>query len=89
MITNNNIERLVKLVRKYARADYLRANPPERRRMRKDGTMTYTPYTLSPRTNEAREMLILARKENPTESEENAVKAYLLRMKMAGEEDNI
>ena len=84
MITKSNIERLDNLVKKYAMQDYLRANPPRRpcQMNRKN-----KPYSLSPRTNEAREMLALARNPNIKKCEEEVVKAYLLRMKMLGEED--
>lgn len=79
MITEKNIERLDNLVKKYAMQDYKRAAPHWARRHRS--------YTLSPLTNEAREMLQLARKENITKEEEETVKAYLLKKKMLGEED--
>lgn len=84
MITENNIKRLDDLVAKYAMMDYKRANPKQK--IRKDGTVIHNPYSLSPLTNEAREMLQLARKENLTVEEEKTVKAYLLRMKMIGQE---
>ena len=79
MITKENIKRLDNLVKKYAFQDYKRANPHMKTR--------HNPYTLSPLTNEAREMLRLARKENITKEEEEEVKAYLLKKKMIGEED--
>lgn len=85
MITENNLKRLDNLVAKYALMDYKRANP--KRRIRKDGTVKHNPYTLSPLTNEAREMLTLARKKDITQEEEEIVKAYLLKQKMIGEED--
>lgn len=85
MITENNLKRLDNLVAKYALMDYKRANP--KRRIRKDGTVKHNPYTLSPLTNEAREMLTLARKKDITREEEEIVKAYLLKQKMIGEED--
>ena len=85
MITENNLKRLDNLVAKYALMDYKRANP--KRRIRKDGTVKHNPYTLSPLTNEAREMLALARKKDITQEEEEIVKAYLLKQKMIGEED--
>lgn len=84
MITENNIKRLDDLVAKYAMMDYKRANP--KRKIRKDGTVIHNPYSLSSLTNEAREMLSLARKENLSAEEENTIKAYLLRMKIAGQE---
>lgn len=73
MITRNNIERLEKIVAYYAMQDYKRANPNGAKR---------NPYTLSPLTNEAREMLAIARKTDITTEEENDVKAYLLKQKM-------
>lgn len=79
MITEENIKRLDDLVKKYAFQDFKRANPHMK--------MRHNPYTLSPLTNEAREMLNLARKENITKEEEEEVKAYLLKKKMFGEED--
>ena len=79
MITQENIERLDKLVKKYATQDYKRAAP--------HFAWGHRSYTLSPLTNEAREMLQLARKENITKEEEESVKAYLLKKKMLGEED--
>lgn len=79
MITKENIKRLDNLVKKYAFQDYKRSNPHMKTR--------HNPYTLSPLTNEAREMLRLARKENITKEEEEEVKAYLLKKKMLGEED--
>ena len=79
MITEENIKRLDNLVKKYAFQDYKRSNPHMKTR--------HNPYTLSPLTNEAREMLRLARKENITKEEEEEVKAYLLKKKMLGEED--
>jgi hypothetical protein len=85
MITENNLKRLDNLVAKYALMDYKRANP--KRRIRKDGTVKHNPYTLSPLTNEAREMLTLARKKDITQEEEEIVKAYLLKQKIIGEED--
>lgn len=85
MITENNIKRLDNLVAKYALMDYKRANP--KRRIGKDGTVKHNPYTLSPLTNEAREMLALSKKNDITQEEEETVKAYLLKQKMIGEED--
>ena len=79
MITQENIERLDNLVKKYAKQDYERANPYF--------GWSHNPYTLSPLTNEAREMLQIARKENITKEEEESVKGYLLKKKMLGEED--
>ena len=86
MITQKNIDRLDDLVGKYALMDYKRANP--KRKIRKDGTVKHNPYSLSPMTLEALEMLQLARKEELTYSEENAVKAYLLKKKLLGEEND-
>lgn len=83
MITKNNIERLDKLVAKYAMQDFLRVNTTKNGTIRK----RHVPYSLSPLTNEAREMLILARKEDITKEEEENVKAYLLKAKMTGMED--
>ena len=58
MITKKNIERLENIVKHYAMIDYLRANRLKNGKIRKK----YRPYTLSPRTNEAREMLKISRK---------------------------
>lgn len=81
MITKRNIERLENLVEKYAMQDYKRANPKPK--MYANGKTNHKPYSLSPGTNEAREMLHLARKKNITEDEENSVKTYLLKKRMA------
>ena len=81
MITQENIERLDNLVKKYAKQDYERANPHPYFGRR------HNPYTLSPLTNEAREMLQIALKENITKEEEESIKGYLLKKKMLGEED--
>lgn len=83
MITKNNIERLDKLVAKYAMQDFQRVNTTKNGTIRK----RHVPYSLSPLTNEAREMLILARKEDITKEEEEIVKAYLLKAKMTEIED--
>ena len=83
MITKDNIDRLDKLVAKYAMQDFLRVNTTKNGTIRK----RHVPYSLSPLTNEAREMLILARKEDITTEEEEIVKAYLLKKKMTGEEE--
>ena len=83
MITKDNIDRLDKLVAKYAMQDFLRVNTTKNGTIRK----RHVPYSLSPLTNEAREMLILARKEDITIEEEEIVKAYLLKKKMTGEEE--
>ena len=73
MITAKNIERLEKIVSHYAMQDYKQANP--KRKFRKDGTVIHNPYSLSDETNEAREILALAR----ARKEEERVKGYLLR----------
>jgi len=86
MITENNITRLKKLVGKYAKMDFNRANP-KGVKMYKNGETNYKPYSLSPLTNEAREMLQLAQKDNISPEEENIVKSYLLNKKISGEED--
>lgn len=83
MITENNIKRLENLVAKYAMQDYKRANPKPK--INRDGSIKHNPYTLSPLTNEAREMLQLARKENITTTEEEIVKAYLLKNLFIGD----
>ncbi len=83
MITENNIKHLENLVAKYAMKDYKRANPKPKRN--RDGSIKHNPYTLSPLTNEAREMLQLARKENITTTEEEIVKAYLLKNLFIGD----
>jgi hypothetical protein len=75
-----NILRLEKIVAHYAMADFLRANPKNKRKIRKDGTYKHNPYSLSPLTNEAREILNLARqKENISKEDEARVKYYLLK----------
>ena len=58
LITKRNIERLENIVKHYAMIDYLRANRLKNGKIRKK----YQPYTLSPRTNEARGMLKISRK---------------------------
>lgn len=85
MITENNIKRLENLVAKYAMQDYKRANPKPK--INRDGSIKHSPYTLSPLTNEAREMLQLARKEKITATEEEVVKAYLLKNLFIGDND--
>lgn len=86
MITANNIERLENLVAHYAMQDYLRVNP---RRKKWSMNRKHNPYTLSPLTNEAREMLHLARQKDIDKEDEEEVKVYLLRQKMIGVEDEI
>lgn len=81
MITEENIKRLNKLIAKYATQDYKRANPKPKFNKR------HNPYTLSLLTNEAREMLHLACKENI--AKEEIVKGYLLKKKISGEEDGL
>ena len=83
MITKNNIERLNNIVKKYALQDFYRANPP---RKRWNPNRKHVPYTLSPMTNEAREMLAIAMKKDISREEEEKVKAYLLRQKISGME---
>lgn len=78
MITKKNIERLENIVKHYAMIDYLRANRLKNGKIRKK----YRPYTLSPRTNEARRMLKISRKKEITKEEENFVKGYLLKAKI-------
>lgn len=84
MITQKNIERLEKIVSHYAMQDYKQANPKSE--FRKDGTVIHHPYSLSDETNEAREILTLARKlvgaDDPGGPQEDRVKAYLLRHKI-------
>ena len=82
MITEKNIETLDSFVAKYAMMDYKRANPKPKFR---NEMPVHNPYTLSPDTNEAREMLHLARKTDITKEEEESVKAYLLKKKLIGE----
>lgn len=85
MITKNNITLLEGLVAKYAMKDYERCNP-----RKKDGTPKYKkyhPYTLSPATNEAREMLHLAREDGIGKADEEAVKGYLLQKRLSDEID--
>ncbi len=81
MITENNIKRLENIVAHFAMEDYKRANP-KKKIDRKTGLTIHNPYSLSPQTNEAREILKLSRKENISQDEEETVKAYLLKMKM-------
>lgn len=79
MITDNNIKRLNSIVSELAMADYKRTNPHPR--LLKNGQWNHIPYTLSPNTNEAREMLQLANKVRSgkgTIQDEETVKAYLL-----------
>lgn len=83
MITENNIHRLEQIVAKYAMQDYNRANP--RRKLDRTGNPIHNPYTLSPFTNEAREMLHIALNPNRTPEEEEECKAYLLRHKLMEE----
>ena len=82
MITAKNIENLRKLVSKYALEDYKRYNPHPH--LTKNG-YTHNPYTLSPRTEEARDMLHLAFKPEPTKEDEERIKAYLLNKLLKGE----
>ena len=46
------------------------------------GESAHNPYSLSPETNQAREILHLAHKKNITAEEENTIKSYLLKKKM-------
>lgn len=46
------------------------------------GESAHNSYSLSPETNQAREMLHLAHKKNITAEEENTIKSYLLKKKM-------
>lgn len=85
LITKRNIERLENIVKHYAMIDYLRANRLKNGKIRKK----YRPYTLSPRTNEARGMLKISRKKEITKEEENIVKDYLLKAKLLEIEDGI
>ena len=80
MITQNNIDRLDKIVAHYAMQDFKQANPNPKRYA--NGKSNYNPYSLSSLTNEARKMLHLARQETITPEEEGEVKAYLLKHKM-------
>lgn len=77
MITQKNIERLSGIVSLLALKDYKRANP--KRKVNKNGTVKHNPYTLSEETEEARRLLINAKKENITREEEEEIKAYLLK----------
>lgn len=84
MITAKNIERLEKIVSHYAMQDYKQANP--KRKFRKDGTIIHHPYSLSDETNEAREILAIAKRLVGADAiggpQEDRVKAYLLRHKI-------
>lgn len=84
MITARNIEMLDNMVKKYALMDFFRANPKPLKRYR-NGETNYVPYSLSPLTNEAREMLKLARQEEISREDEEKVKGYLLLKRMNGE----
>ena len=52
-----NTNAIDKIIAELAMKDYMRVNPANRP-LRKDGTKKYTPYILSPETNEAREIKI-------------------------------
>lgn len=81
MISERMLNRLDNLVAKYSYQDYA---AQKKRRLRIDC------YSLSDRTNEAREMRNLAQKrERITLEEEERVKAYLTQKIMLGELDDI
>jgi len=84
VITENNIKTLDNLVKKYALLDFFRANPKPIKQY-KNGKTSYKQYTLSPLTNEAREMLNLARQKKISREDELSVKGYLLMQKFNGE----
>lgn len=82
MISERMLNRLDNLVAKYSYQDYYAAQKKRRRRI--------DCYSLSGRTNEAREMRNLAQKrERITLEEEERVKAYLTQKIMLGELDDI
>ena len=76
MITENNIERLNKIVAHYAMHDYKQANPKPV--YDRKGNPKRKPYSLSELSMEARQMLHDA----VNGKSEEQVKAYLLRQKM-------
>jgi hypothetical protein len=83
LITDKNIKHLENLVKKYALLDFFRANPKPIRQYR-NGQTNYNPYGLSTLTNDAREMLSLARN-NPDRESEEKIKGYLFIKRMNNE----
>lgn len=82
-ITDGNRNFLSELVSRLAFKDFYQANKENYNKpFRKDGTKTYTPYSLSDETNEAREMLRIAYKLENTPEEVEAVKSYILKAKI-------
>ena len=84
MITASNRKFLEQLVAKYAMQDFKAANPKPK--WDRNGLPKRNPYSLSSRTNEAREMYAIACNENRTQEEEERCKAYILRHKLIEEE---
>lgn len=71
----------------YSFQDFRRANPKGRCYDKKGNPLPYKPYSLSPLTQEAHGLLKQAQRVIWADDTENAIKAYLMRIRMNGELD--
>jgi len=73
----------------YAYADFKAMNAKGRRYSRDGTPLPFKPYSLSPLAQEARKHYAQAMNDTWTDEAENAVKGYLMRLRLSGELDEI
>ena len=73
----------------YAYEDFKRENPKGRRYGKNGAPLPYKPYSLSPLTQEAREIYQASQGVIWADKREEKIKAYLMRLRVSGELDKI
>lgn len=73
----------------YAYQDFKRENPKGRRYSAKSVPLPYKPYSLSPLTQEAREVYHASQGVIWADTREEKIKAYIMRLRLSGELDKI
>ena len=73
----------------YAYQDFKRENPEGRRYSKKGAPLPFKPYSLSPLTQEAREVYRASQSVIWADTREEKIKAYLMRLRLSGDLDKI
>ena len=73
----------------YAYQDFKRENPEGRKYSKKGAPLPYKPYSLSPLTQEAREVYRASQGVIWADTREEKIKAYLMRLRLSGDLDKI
>lgn len=73
----------------FAYQDFKRENPEGRKYSKKGAPLPYKPYSLSPLTQEAREMYKASQGVIWADTREEKIKGYLMRLRLSGDLDKI